>query len=80
MGHPQIGWDGFIQLHNCKLNCPPASSNQHPAILTHPGVFERIVQQQVAGVEQEVSTLKTEAERLAAEIAELSSEAAPMMA
>lgn len=52
----------------------------HQIVERDPGVFERIVQQQVAGIEQEVSTLKTEAERLEAETAELSSEAAPMMA
>lgn len=52
----------------------------HQIVERDPGVFERIVQQQVAGVEQEVSTLNTEAERLGAEIAELSSEAAPRVA
>jgi len=52
----------------------------HQIVERDPEVFDRIVQQQVAGVEQEVSTLKTEAERLEVEITELSNEAAPMMA
>lgn len=39
-----------------------------------PEVFERVVEQQIAGINEELTQLKTEAERLNREIVELSGE------
>lgn len=39
-----------------------------------PEVFERVVEQQIAGINEELTQLKTEAERLKKEIGELDAE------
>jgi archaellum component FlaC len=42
-------------------------------------VFERVVEQQIAGINEELPQLKTEAERLKKEIGELSGEDAAVI-
>ena len=42
-------------------------------------MFERVVEQQIAGINEELTRLKTEAERLKKEIVELSGEDAAVM-
>lgn len=43
-----------------------------------PEVFERVIEQQIAGIEVELAELKTEAARLEREIEELTGEDAPV--
>lgn len=44
-----------------------------------PGVFERVVEQQIAGINEELAQLKTDAERLKREIVDLGAENAAVI-
>ncbi len=67
----------IIEATSALKECPGYELYQ--TIEQEPEVFERVVEQQIQGIQEDLITLKTEAERLKNEITELSGDNEPLI-